>query len=87
VQPELAAELGARKAANVAEARADVVVTSNPGCILQIRAAAQRAGIPTRVAHVVELIDASIAGRDHGEWRGAQEDRVHAPRAPVSRVQ
>jgi glycolate oxidase iron-sulfur subunit len=69
VQPELAAQLGARKAANVADAQADVVVTSNPGCILQIRAASRAAGTPARVAHIVELLDASIRGRDGLEWR------------------
>lgn len=70
VQPDLAAQLGARKAAHIADAQADVVVTSNPGCILQIRAASRAAGVPARVAHIVELLDASISGRGEGEWRG-----------------
>ena len=68
VQPELAAELGARKAGHIAEARADVVVTTNPGCILQIRAASRARGTPVRVAHIVELIAASIEDRGAGEW-------------------
>lgn len=34
--PELSAELGRRKAARLAETGADVVVTSNPGCLGQI---------------------------------------------------
>jgi glycolate oxidase iron-sulfur subunit len=37
VAPEAAAELGARKAANIRAARPDLVVTANPGCLLQIR--------------------------------------------------
>ena len=36
VFPEAAAELGARKAANARSMRPDVVVTANPGCLLQI---------------------------------------------------
>jgi glycolate oxidase iron-sulfur subunit len=36
VAPEPAAELGARKAANIRTVDPDVVVTANPGCLLQI---------------------------------------------------
>lgn len=71
VQPELAAELGRRKASHVTASGADVVVTSNPGCILQIRsalegssgvAAAAATAPARRVFHVVEVLDASIRG-------------------------
>jgi glycolate oxidase iron-sulfur subunit len=61
VQPEMAATLGQRKAGHIADATPDVVVTSNPGCILQIRAAAERAGHPYRVLHIVELLDAALS--------------------------
>lgn len=60
VQPEMAAELGQRKAACIAEAAADIVVTSNPGCILQIGAAARAAGHDTPVVHLIQLLDASL---------------------------
>ena len=36
VMPQAASELGARKAANIRSVRPDVVVTANPGCLLQI---------------------------------------------------
>ena len=62
VQPEMAAELGRRKAANIDEGRPDVVATTNPGCMLQIGAAGRKAGTSRPVLHVVELIDASIRG-------------------------
>jgi glycolate oxidase iron-sulfur subunit len=62
VQPEMAAELGRRKAARIAEARPDVIATTNPGCILQIGAAGRAAGDTRPVFHVVELLDASIRG-------------------------
>ena len=39
-------ELGHRKAAHIDDAAPDVVVTSNPGCMLQIRAAAASAATP-----------------------------------------
>ena len=62
-QPAMASLLGQRKAANLALATPDAVVTSNPGCILQIRAAARDAGFEYDVLHIVELLDASIGGR------------------------
>jgi glycolate dehydrogenase iron-sulfur subunit len=36
VAPAPAAELGARKAANIRSVHPDMVVTANPGCLLQI---------------------------------------------------
>jgi glycolate oxidase iron-sulfur subunit len=57
VQPEMAATLGDRKASHIHASQPDVVVTSNPGCILQIRAAAARAGHTYRVMHIVEFLD------------------------------
>jgi glycolate oxidase iron-sulfur subunit len=60
VQPEMAAELGRRKADHIARSLPDVVVTSNPGCILQIRAAAAQAGHTYRVMHIVELLDRAL---------------------------
>jgi glycolate oxidase iron-sulfur subunit len=63
VQPELAGALGARKAAHIADASPDAVATTNPGCMLQIAAAARAAGHERPVFHVVELLDASIRGK------------------------
>jgi glycolate oxidase iron-sulfur subunit len=63
LQPAPALALGDRKAANVAATDADVLATANPGCFMQIRSALDRAGRPMRVAHPIELIDASIANR------------------------
>ena len=60
VQPEAARQLGARKAAAVADSRADVVVSGNPGCALQISSAMQDAGAAMPVAHLAEVLDASI---------------------------
>jgi len=62
VQPEAASELGDRKAANVAALKPDVVVSGNPGCLLQLRTALERAGKSVPVLHTIELLDASIRG-------------------------
>jgi glycolate dehydrogenase iron-sulfur subunit len=63
VQPEAAQELGARKAAAVAATGADVVVSANPGCTLQIAAALGAAGSPLPAVHIADVLDASIRGR------------------------
>jgi glycolate oxidase iron-sulfur subunit len=70
VEPEPAAELGDRKAANVLATGADVLVTSNPGCLMQISSAIRRRGDHLPVAHVAEVLDASIRGADPGSLLG-----------------
>jgi len=62
VQPEAANELGDRKASLIAPLQPSVVVTGNPGCVLQLRASLERAGHPLPVLHTVQLLDASIRG-------------------------
>jgi Fe-S oxidoreductase len=54
--PEVARRILARKLANVAETAAEVVVTDNPGCIMQLRGGLHARGVGTRVLHLAELI-------------------------------
>jgi glycolate oxidase iron-sulfur subunit len=53
---ERASKLLSRKVANLAATDAQVVVTGNPGCLLQLRAGVRSAGLRRRVAHPVELL-------------------------------
>jgi glycolate oxidase iron-sulfur subunit len=62
VQPEPARELGQRKAAAVAAAGADLLVTGNPGCAMQITSALATRGTPLPTAHTAEVLDASLRG-------------------------
>jgi glycolate oxidase iron-sulfur subunit len=62
VQPDTATELGDRKAGNIAALKPDAVASGNPGCLLQLRTALERAGKRMPVLHTVELLDASIRG-------------------------
>jgi glycolate oxidase iron-sulfur subunit len=62
LQPEAAGELGARKAQAVLDAGAPLLVSANPGCSLQIAAALADRGEQVAVAHVVEILDASLRG-------------------------
>jgi glycolate oxidase iron-sulfur subunit len=59
VKPDAAAELGVRKAANARSTRPDVIVTANPGCLLQI---GKHLGVDVPLLHPVQLLDASIRG-------------------------
>jgi len=63
VQPEAARQLGERKAASVTSTGADLVVSGNPGCALQIASALGTAASPKPVAHLAEVLDASIHAR------------------------
>ena len=63
VRPEAARELGDKKASNIAATGAELVVTGNPGCLLQVTDALRRQGedtLPT--GHTIELLDASLTG-------------------------
>jgi glycolate oxidase iron-sulfur subunit len=60
--PDPARELGDRKARNVAATGADLLVTANPGCLMQIGAAFERQGKRIGMAHTIEVLDASIRG-------------------------
>ncbi len=55
---EMADALLEKKLRRIEETRADLVLTANPGCLLQLRAGLARRGAdPARVRHVVELLD------------------------------
>jgi len=62
VQPETAKQLGDRKAGHIAALNADMVVSGNPGCLLQLESALARMNRKLPVRHIVELLDASIRG-------------------------
>jgi glycolate oxidase iron-sulfur subunit len=61
LEPESAAEIGARKVDNVLAVRADVLASANPGCTLQIRAIMAERGQPLLAAHPIEILDAALA--------------------------
>ncbi len=59
VQPEPAAELGRRKAANLAATGAEAITAANPGCAIQIAAHMEQ---PVPIHHPMTLLDHSIRG-------------------------
>jgi glycolate oxidase iron-sulfur subunit len=47
------------KMEEVAEVTPEIIVTANPGCMLQLENGVRRAGLNARVMHVVDLLEAS----------------------------
>jgi len=62
LQPEAARELGERKAAAVLETGAQLMVTANPGCWMQVATTLARMGQRIPVAHTAQVLDAAIHG-------------------------
>ncbi|WP_436520156.1 (Fe-S)-binding protein [Actinoplanes sp. HUAS TT8] len=62
LNPEPAAELGDRKAGAVLDTGAALLVTANPGCLMQVAAAVRRRGGSVALAHTAQVLDASLRG-------------------------
>ncbi len=60
-QPELSATILDAKMDGVAEVDPEIIVTANPGCMMQLEAGVRQRGGTARVMHVMELLD--LAGR------------------------
>lgn len=61
LEPDLSADVLAPKLEGLATAdpRPELVITGNPGCIMQIGTGLRTAGLPIGVAHPIELLDLS----------------------------
>jgi glycolate oxidase iron-sulfur subunit len=67
LNPAAAGELGDRKAANVLATGAELLITANPGCLMQVASGVRRAGGRIALAHTAQVIDASIRGLTPGD--------------------
>jgi len=56
-EPEMAERLQARKIENILKTGAQIVVTSNPGCLLQIKAGLRKLGSEVEVMHIADFLD------------------------------
>ena len=63
MEPNTAKELADRKLKNILTTESDVLVSGNPGCLLQITSSLKGTGRSMPAFHLVELLDASIAGK------------------------
>ncbi|MEO0756786.1 MAG: heterodisulfide reductase-related iron-sulfur binding cluster [Cyanobacteria bacterium J06648_16] len=65
LQPQVAAELGQMKATNLVNTGADLIVSPNPGCALQIQQHLQLQHQQISVLHPMQLLDRSIRGQKY----------------------
>jgi glycolate oxidase iron-sulfur subunit len=62
VEPEAAGQLRDRKVAHLRAVNPGMIVSGNPGCLMQIASGLETSGRPIRTMHLIELVDASIRG-------------------------
>lgn len=62
MQPAMSTDLAERKIGNLRATGADVCVTGNVGCAMQIQSQADAAGLDLRVVHPVELLHRAYLG-------------------------
>jgi glycolate oxidase iron-sulfur subunit len=71
LNPEPAAELGERKARTVMATGAELLVTANPGCLMQVSASLRKLGGEIALAHTAQVLDASIRGLPVAQLTGS----------------
>ncbi len=65
-QPEAARELGDRKVDNALSVEPEIIVSANPGCMLQLQGILRSRGVEVEVVHIVELLDRAYRNRVPG---------------------
>ena len=68
LEPDAAGQLRDRKVKHLLDTNADVIVSGNPGCLMQIASGLDVAGRPIPTRHLVELVDASIRRATNSEF-------------------
>jgi glycolate oxidase iron-sulfur subunit len=59
--PNESRQLQQRKLDHASATKAEVIVTANPGCLIQLQSGLDERGQLTRVKHIVELLDEATA--------------------------
>jgi glycolate oxidase iron-sulfur subunit len=79
-EPEMAERLQRRKVENILRTGAQVVVTTNPGCLLQIRAGLRKAGVShIRALHIADFLEEALrrtGGGGGGAWSVKKRESV-----------
>ena len=55
-EPEMAEKLQTRKVRNLIDTGAEIVVTANPGCLLQIQSGLKKAGSEMKIMHIADYL-------------------------------
>ncbi|WP_448595817.1 (Fe-S)-binding protein, partial [Thermoflexus hugenholtzii] len=64
--PAMSRRLLERKMADIAATGASVVVTANPGCLLQLEWGVRRSGLAVQVRHLSEVLDEGLSASERG---------------------
>ncbi len=59
--PQMASKVLARKIQAIASTKADILVTANPGCLMQIQMGLTARGLPIKLMHISQLMDEAYA--------------------------
>lgn len=62
--PAMSKQLLDRKMADIASTGAGVVVSANPGCLLQLEWGARRHALPVKVKHITQVVLENLEGHD-----------------------
>lgn len=79
-QPDLAGQLGARKAKNILSTTPDLIASGNIGCHTQIQSHVRRQGSPTPVLHTIEILDRAYRGNCEREGQKVKGERSKGQR-------
>ena len=82
MQPEMAGKLLENKLNNAADTGAHVIASANTGCMIQMQAGLQERGDPTKLMHVVEILDAAY--RNDGLYHNGQVQIKDAAGRPLA---
>ncbi len=66
-QAETAEKILQAKMDDVRESGAEILVTTNTGCHMQLIAGVRKSGLPVQVMHIVELLDLSYTNEEAGQ--------------------
>lgn len=73
-EPEMAERLQRRKIENILKTGAETVITTNPGCILQIRAGLEKAGAAhIRVLHIADFLVEALNSQPREDRRSTTD--------------
>ncbi len=64
LQPEISAQILERKIKYIQDTEAEIVLTGNPGCLLQIQMGIRQHQLPIRVMHPIDLLDAAYRKKE-----------------------
>jgi glycolate oxidase iron-sulfur subunit len=66
MQPDAARKLGDRKVDNALSVEPEIIVSANPGCMLQLQGILRSRGVEVEVVHIIELLDRAYRNRVPG---------------------